>query len=286
MFAASTLTIERVVGDLTSNEKVGYQTRSLTRALAILDAFATEQRPLTVKDLHELLVLPKPTISRLARELERGGYLRQSERAYELGPKTFELGSLFVRQHRFDDVGQAHLQALAAETLQTASLAMLAGADVIHVLVAASPRPVQHVTEVGSRAAAHATALGKSMLSALSDEEVAALLGRDRLIRFTPNTLADLEALLAELRRVRQRGYAVDSEETSAGLRCVGVFAQLAGVGPAAVSVSGPAADYRDDTIPVFAEAVSRTAAQLADALRHAAHFPLRFPTATLAARL
>lgn len=105
---------------LEHSERAAYQTRSLTRALSILDAFGTERRSLTVKEIRLLLDLPKPTVSRLARELRRAGLLRSVAGKYELGPKTYELGSLFVRQHRFDEVGRPHLEALAANTLQTA----------------------------------------------------------------------------------------------------------------------------------------------------------------------
>jgi IclR family acetate operon transcriptional repressor len=256
--------------------EVGYQTRSLTRALSILDAFAIEKRALSVKELHELLQLPKPTVSRLARELEKGGYLRHKGRGYELGPKTFELGSEFVRQYRFHDVGRPQLEALAAELKQTACLALLAGRRIVHVVVVPSPRPVQHVTEVGNSAAAHATALGKALLSVLPEKEVEALLGVGDLPAFTPNTIVDRGRLLAELQTVRDRGYAIDDEETSVGLRCVGVASDLPGVGPAAVSVSGPASDFTKTTIPVFAEAVRDAIMQLERALTQAADYAVR----------
>ncbi|HXY86623.1 MAG TPA: IclR family transcriptional regulator [Gaiellaceae bacterium] len=260
---------------------VGYQTRSLTRALAILDAFSTGQQVLTIKELHERLDLPKPTISRLARELARGGYLRNAGRAYELGPKTFELGSLFIRQRRLDDLGQTHLSALAAKTLQTASLALLAGTDMIHVIVAPSPHPIQHVTEVGSRAEAHATGLGKALLAALPEEDVPALLGSKPLTRLTVNTIGDVETLMEELSRIRERGFALNNEETAIGLKCVAVAADLPAVGSAAVSVSGPAADYTDERIPIFVEEVKATVAALEDALGRGRDYPHRLDAST-----
>jgi len=260
---------------------VGYQTRSLTRALAILDAFSTGQQVLTIKELHERLDLPKPTISRLARELARGGYLRNAGRAYELGPKTFELGSLFIRQRRLDDLGQTHLSALAAKTLQTASLALLAGTDMIHVIVAPSPHPIQHVTEVGSRAEAHATGLGKALLAALPEEDVPALLGSKPLTRLTVNTIGDVETLMEELSRIRERGFAFNNEETAIGLKCVAVAADLPAVGSAAVSVSGPAADYTDERIPIFVEEVKATVAALEDALGRGRDYPHRLDAST-----
>ncbi len=268
---------------LDTKNVVGYQTRSLTRALSILDAFATEKRALSVKDLHELLELPKPTVSRLARELEKCGYLRHKGRAYELGPKTFELGSQFVRQYRFHDVGRPLLEALAAEFEQTSCLALLAGRQIVHVVVVPSPRPIQYVTEVGSSAAAHSTALGKALLSVISEESVDELLGEGELPRFTPNTIVERGRLIDELRTVRERGYAIDDEETAIGLKCVGVAADLPAVGPVAVSVSGPAADFNAETIPAFAEAVRGAVGQLEAALAHAADYAVRPSLADLA---
>jgi IclR family transcriptional regulator, acetate operon repressor len=247
----------------TSVERVGYQTRSLTRALAILDAFIAERRALSLKDLHELLGIPKPTLSRLARELERRGYLRANGRLYELGPKSFELGASFDRRHRINDFGKVHLDALAAQTLQTASMALLTGTSIVHVLVSPSARPVHHVTEVGSRAYAHCTALGKAMLSRLPEGELLAVFDGAELPRLTPNTICELDELVVELERTRKRGYALDDEETALGLRCVGVAVDLPGVGPAGISVSGPAADFRKATIERFAEAVVGTAQEL-----------------------
>jgi IclR family transcriptional regulator, acetate operon repressor len=248
-------------------DSVGYQTRSLTRALAILDAFTNEIRPLSVKDLHERLGLPKPTVSRLARELERGGYLQQVGRAYEIGPKTFELGSLFVRQHRFDEVAQPHLQALAAETLQTACLALLAGREVVNILVASSPRPVQYVAQVGDRDPAHATGLGKVLLSQLPDERLKEMFSDGPMPRYTPKTISDVPTLLAELRRTRRRAYAIDDEETALGLCCVAVAFEFPGIGWTGMSVSGPAADYHEATIPTFVEAIRNMARRLKTAL-------------------
>ena len=55
--------------------------------------------------------LPKPTVSRLAAVLERYGYLIRREQTYMLGPKLFELGSLFARQDGLVEISRATARA-------------------------------------------------------------------------------------------------------------------------------------------------------------------------------
>jgi IclR family acetate operon transcriptional repressor len=256
-----------------SKSSVGYQTRALARALAILDAFTAEQPALTTKDLHLKLDLPKPTISRLASMLERHGFLRRSDGTYELGPKTFELGSLYVRQHRVFERFRLPLQRLSAESKQTSCLAELAGSSIVHLLVSRSPMPVQFVTETGSRAPAHATGLGKALLASIEADEVDRLLESSRLERFTANTICDREELFAELDRIRKRGYAIDDEEFAEGLKCIAIAIELEHVGLVAISVSGASADFTANTIPRFAKLLRRSAVTLNDEAASAAEY-------------
>jgi DNA-binding IclR family transcriptional regulator len=263
----------------TTSETVGYQTRSLIRALAILDSFGPASSTLSVKDLHELLGVPKPTISRLASVLEQHGLLRGEGHAYQLGPKTFELGALFAQQFGVQQAGQPPLEAMAREASQTSSLAMLAGRDVVYLVVARPTRPIHHVTAVGSREFAHVTGLGKALLAALPPATVDRMFGDDEpLARLTPNTICDRQALYEELERTRERGYALDEEEFAAGLRCVAINVQLPRLGSAAISVSGPAADYGPEQIADFVKLLHRTEEALAIAFGEAADYSLPVP--------
>ena len=97
-----------------------------------------------MKDLYELLDVPKPTISRLASVLEQQGLLQRSGTGFRLGPKTFELGALFARQYCIDEVGRPTLKSLADQTLQTSCLAVLTGRYVL--TSSSSLRPGRSIT--------------------------------------------------------------------------------------------------------------------------------------------
>jgi len=261
----------------TTNDGVGYQTRSLIRALAILDAFGPDRATLSVKELHELLDLPKPTVSRLASVLEQCGLLRGAGSGYQLGPKTFELGSLFAQQYGLQHAARPAMERMAREASQTSSLAMLSGRLVVYLVVARPPRPIHHVTEAGSREFAHPTGLGKVLLAGLTPDEVDRTLGDEPLARMTDNTICDRAELHDELERVRRRGYALDEEEFAVGLRCVAIGLDVPRLGPAAISLSGPAADYSPAGIKRFLKILRATGQELDRAFSEAAQsaYPL-----------
>jgi DNA-binding IclR family transcriptional regulator len=265
----------------------GYHTRTLVRALSILDAFGAQRRPLAVKDLHLILDLPKPTVSRLAAVLERHGYLARRDQSYILGPKLFELGSLFAKQDELAEVGRPPLEQLSAESLQTSCLGVLMPPDILHVVVVPSASPVHYVTNVGSLAPAHSTGLGKALLSNLSERSLEAVLPRLSLKRYTPKTITDEQRLRRELATIRGRGYATDDEETALGLRCVAMPVNLERAGSVAVSLSGPAADFNDNSIPAFARKLAATAVMLREAFVNVSdHAPLAAPFPATTQRL
>jgi IclR family transcriptional regulator, acetate operon repressor len=240
-----------------------YQTRALVRALAILDAYSLDRSVLAVKDLHLLLGLPKPTVSRLTRALESEGYLRAVDGGFELGTKTFELGALFTHHHGELDFASRPLEELAIRASQTSALATLAGRNIVHLVVVLSPHPVQYVTEVGSRAAAHTTGLGKVLLANLTDAQLEKTLGPGPFPSFTPNTICKQDDLIKELDLIRARGFAVDNEESHLGLKCVAVLVNTPALGPAAISVSGPSAAFTSSAIREFARVLQQTAKTL-----------------------
>src|SRR5471030_3156075 len=95
-------------------------------------------------------------------------------------------------------------------------------------------------TEVGRRVLPHCTGVGKALLSALSDDQVRAILARTGMPAQTEHTITSPDALVAELALVRERGYAIDDAEQEPGVRCVAVPVPSRLPGNAAISVSGP----------------------------------------------
>jgi IclR family transcriptional regulator, acetate operon repressor len=111
------------------------------------------------------------------------------------------------------------LERLREETGFTVHYARLAGAEVVYLETRESRTSGHLISRVGRTLPAHATALGKALLAELSDAELAALLPA-RLAPLTEHTLTDRGALHDELGVVRERGYATEREEGTAGVAC------------------------------------------------------------------
>ncbi len=250
-----------------SDQRPNYHTHALTRGLQVLEIVAGREEPTTLGDLHELSGFPKSTIVRLLSTLADTDYLvRVDDRpAYVLGPRVADLTQSYVSQVDVADLVRPRLTELAAATNQTANLAVLDGASVLHVAVVAPDRPLYFDANVGDRAPTYGTGLGKALLSSLADDEVSRHLPPQpwRPGRAGGHVLTH-EGLLEDLRRTRKNGYAFDDNEFAAGLRCLAVSLPRRGRSLAALSVSGPSGEFTKTSKATFVGLLQDCASELA----------------------
>lgn len=240
-----------------------YHTHALTRGLLVLELLGRKAPPLTLNDLHEGTELPKPTLVRLLAALvDLQFVVRVDERpAFRLGHKVMALARAYAGSLDISQVAGGYLTELSAQTRQTSNLGVLDGARVLHVCVQTPDRPLRFETAVGARAHTYCTGLGKMLLAALPPAEVDAHI--DPFEPFTERTLRDRDALEKDLRKTARRGYALDDNEHSEGLRCLAVPVEVDGATIAAVSVSGPAAEFGPDNQRRYLEILRDTATRL-----------------------
>ena len=240
--------------------------QSVHRALDLLEVVASRGGALTIGEIAQAAGLALPTTHRLLRTLVDRGYMRQaSDRRYALGFRVLPL-SAAASETVGAGAGRV-LRQLVEEIGETANLAMLDGDQVAYVAQAPGRHAMRMFTEVGRRADVHCTAVGKALLAATTTEsQVRALLRRTGLAAHTPHTLTDLEQLLAQLREIADRGFALDEEEQEVGVRCVAVHVPASAV-PLALSVSGPAGRMNDDLVATAVPALQVAARSLAAGL-------------------
>lgn len=239
--------------------------QSLERAFDLLELMADAGGELGLSQLSTSSGLPQPTIHRLLRTLLRRGYVRQlPSRRYALGPRLMRLGESATSL--ISAWARPHLAGLADATGETANMAMLDGDLAVYVAQVPSRHSMRMFTEVGRRVHPHCTGVGKAMLAQLPEDSVRGILARTGMPAETGRTITSVDTLLAELKRVRDGGYAVDDGEQEVGVRCFALPVPGA-PSPTAVSISGPEARVRLDDAAEIVPHLRRAAAALASEL-------------------
>ncbi|TDC53302.1 IclR family transcriptional regulator [Jiangella ureilytica] len=245
----------------------GREVPAVARALELLGLFLDGQGPRSVPEMTAALGLPRSTTYELVQTLVARNCLRPTDptgRRFGLGLRLFELGSAYAEGIDVTEQGQQVADDVVRQCDETVHIAVLDGTEVVYLVKADSPQAVRMVSAVGKRLPAHCTAVGKAMLAGLSDSEVAArYAGPFEWAQMTPHSLAGLDALLAELARVRQRGLAYDDCESNLDVRCVAAAVRDAsGKVAAGLSISVPV--HRSDRLET---ALGRYAAVAAEEL-------------------
>ena len=214
------------------------------RALAVLKELALHPEGATLDLLARGIAAPKSSVHRALAALVR------AELAVHAGPGRYALGSEFVRLAYAHHEARAEpklvepcLRELADSFQETAHYAELEGSEVVY-RGKVSPRgnSVQMTSTIGGRNPAHCTGVGKALLASrlAAGGPEPLLAGLGPLAARTPKTLADPEALLADLQETARRGYALDDEESELGINCIAfpLFRASPAVASGAISVA------------------------------------------------
>lgn len=228
-----------------------------------MECFRFDAHELGVREISEKAGLHKSTAHRILVALQYNGLIQQNPETgnYHLGIKLFKLGQLAVARINLREIARPFLRNLMESTRETVHLAVLEGDEVFYLEKAEGPYALRMPSRVGCHIPPYCTSLGKAMLSCFDDGEVRRILGGRALTAYTTHTLRTVDALIAELKMTRRRGYAVDNEEIEIGLRCVGApLRNYSGEMVGALSIAGPSARLTFGKIASFAGLVKKTA--------------------------
>lgn len=196
----------------------------LHKTFDILEAIKTQDSGMGLAELSRYVRMPKPTVYRILATLETRGYVdRQADGSFRMAGKLFHLRRDASIEETLRRVARPQLEALAMRCRETVNLGTFDGGEVVVIETVESPRAVRMASKVGNRRALHSSALGKALLSAMTDKEILRLVQLKGLPRFTPGTLVTRTALLAEIRAVRGQGFAIDDQENELDGRCIAI---------------------------------------------------------------
>src|SRR6201991_3894578 len=140
-------------------------TSVVRRLAAVLDAFRAPDVFLGVNEIARRTELPKSTVSRLVKEMEEAGFLERRAAKVGLGLQMFEWGERASRGRPVREVALPFMADLREATRQTIHLAILDGTEVVYVEILHREDAPRLPSRVGGRLPAHATGVGKALLS-------------------------------------------------------------------------------------------------------------------------
>jgi IclR family acetate operon transcriptional repressor len=231
-----------------------------------LEAVADNQ-PIGLSELARLLELPKATVQRSLATLADVGWIRPEGRE----PKRWMLGErLRTLAEKVDDIGRLRDAALPAigrlndETLETIHLAVPDVRTMRLVERMDSKHPLRLVQPIGTRVPMHASSTGKAMLAYLPEREIEHYIDGG-LPLVAANTIVDPEAFRAELKKIREQGFAVALEELADGIVSVAASIRPGDRGRpvASMSISGPSARITQERRESYGRKIVRAVADV-----------------------
>jgi IclR family acetate operon transcriptional repressor len=241
----------------------------LDRSLKLLELVA-EADGAALTDLVEQSGMAPSTVHRLLTSLAGHGMVSHDAEtgAWTIGVKAFEIGTAYLRFRRLGTISRPFLKRLMEQCGETANIAIEEEGDVVFISQVESHAPMRAFFRPGRRGPIHASGIGKAILSTWEDGRIEALLKGRSLEHFTDKTRDTLPALLKDVADIRKRGWSIDDEEHTLGMRCVAapIFDEY-GEAVAGISVSGPAVRLPDEKISSVGPVVKAAAKALTEAM-------------------
>ena len=246
-----------------------YPIESVDNALKLL-LLLGERPEIRLSEATRYLGVAPSTAHRLLAMLAYRGFVRQDpvSKAYRPGPSL--TGVAFSIFGRLDIQRSAApiMRNLAERLRESIHIGMLDGANVHFVAAVEGPAAVRVASRLGRTMPAHCTSTGKAMLAQLSETELRQLLPSEELERITPRSIGSRTELEVELARIRERGYAVNREESEEGVASVAVPIPTRAPGlRLALNAAAPCNRLDSSGYQVLAAALAKAAKEIGDQL-------------------
>lgn len=201
-------------------ESVEKQNNAVIRAVTVLEILSHHDS-INLESLAKETSLPKATLLRFLTALVSQGYVyRDSYDQYSLTLKMFSVGSRALDHIDVYRIARPVAEKLANDLGETVHMGILSEAEAVYVLKIESKYTIRMHSRVGKLIPLYCTAIGKVLLSGLSDEDAEPLIQKQAFVPFTRHTIVTPESLKQELNEIRKNGWAADREEHEEGIMC------------------------------------------------------------------
>ncbi len=248
--------------------------QSVDRSLCILELLSDYEDGLGITEIGEKVDLHKSTVHRLLNTLVCKGYIKQnkSTNKYGLTLKLFELGNKKVEKMDFVTIAQPYLKELMEKTNEVVHLVVKEGIEIMYLSKVEPQKSMKMYTRIGMRKPMYCTAMGKAMLSQMTEEEIQEIWNASDIKKLTQNTIIDFCKLKENLKESKEKNYAIDDQEVEIGIRCIGTVVRdhknnVCG----AISLSSSIITFTEDKIEGFSKMILEYANKISKELGYRA---------------
>ncbi len=232
-------------------ERSEYSVQSVTNAIKVLETLGDAEHEQSIPELCAKLSLTKSNANKIVATLERFGYVDANRYTgnFRLGVKTFQISQAYISKLSLPEIALPVQRALRDAVNESVYISVLRKENVVYLSVVETDSPVRVMPRIGNVGPAYATSTGKVQLAFLEDRDIESLY-KAPFHQYTPNTIRSTDALMAELDKIKQQGYALDDEEYEMGVRCVAApIKNFMGNVIAGINISAPVERMSDTRI-------------------------------------
>ncbi|WP_255408266.1 MULTISPECIES: IclR family transcriptional regulator [Petrotoga] len=243
----------------------------MRKVLEVLDYIVYSPKPVYATEIAREFDMSISNAYKYLDDLHKGGLLsKNSDKSYFPSFKLVEYGSIILKKINLREIAHPHLVDLMVKTGQTVHLAIKEGYEGIYVEKIEGPNSLPMMSRIGMKINLYATAFGKAILAHLPEEEIEEYLENVELKKRGKNTITDPNKLKNELKKIRERGYAIDNEENEIGIYCMGapIFNYDKKV-MAGVSISMSASRAEEEKVDEYIRYVKECAKNISKLLGH-----------------
>jgi len=196
---------------------------SLARGLRVIESFEGHYEGRSISEIAQSTALSRASIRRLLLTLELLGYVERNRQVYRLKTQVLRLGFSYLSSSSVVEAARPVLERITEQLHESCSMSMLDGGQIVYVARSAASRVLAAGLSVGSRLPAYCTSMGRVLLAALPERELAAYLRNLKPHAYTPRTLVRVPQIKKAILEAQANGYAIVDEELEAGLRSIAV---------------------------------------------------------------
>ena len=217
--------------------------KSARRALAVFEIFSNEQRPLTIKELSELMAAPQSSTSILVKSLVTLGYLdhHADTRRYYPTLRIAVLGTWITRRHSLTGATPAIILDLATRTQETVTVSIRNGIFTQYILGQSGKDRMRLHVETRAVVPLAVSAAGWVFLSLVPDDEIGRIVRRSQHEVDNEHWRESAPSALIEAPAARRRGFALSKGHTIPGISALAMLIPgTMDTTPMVMTVGGP----------------------------------------------